>query len=109
MFHFLKGVGSDQPKKKGRGTVKGKIVVNKRVKERTQKLLIEFLEIRGGLIGPNSYAFVDEIVLFTRKWAPLFGVNSWKNIKDETKEKITEEMLVCCVLFFYSYCNFYRI
>ena len=39
---LLKGVGSNQPKKKGRGTVKGKTVVNKRVKERNQKLSIEF-------------------------------------------------------------------
>ena len=37
----LKGVGSNQPKKKSHGTVKGKTVVNKRVKERNQKHSIE--------------------------------------------------------------------
>lgn len=102
---FLQGVGPNQRKKKGRGTVKGKTVINKRVKERTQKLSIEFSATRGGPIGPNARAFVDEIVLFTRKWAPLIGVNSWKDIKEEVKEQIAEEMLVCCVLFFPYSCR----
>jgi len=101
---FFKRSGSNQPKKNGRATVKGKTVVNKRVKECTQKLSIEFFETRGGPIGPNSRAFIDEIVIFTRKWAPLIGVNSWKNIKDEVKERIVEGMLVCCVLIFIKCC-----
>jgi len=74
---FLQGGGPNQPKKKGCGTVKGKTVISRRVKERTQKLSIEFSATRGGPIGPNARAFVDEIMLFTRKWAPLIGVNSW--------------------------------
>jgi hypothetical protein len=96
----LQGAGSNQRKKRGRGTVKGLAVTTKRVKERTQKLPIEFSESREGPIGPNRRAFVDEVVLFTRKWAPLIGVNSWKDIKEEVKEQIAEEILVCCVLFF---------
>lgn len=98
----MQGDGSNQHNKRGRGTVKGLAVANKRVKERTQKLPIEFSERRGGPIGPNTRAFVDEVVLFTRKWAPLIGVKSWKDINEEVKEQIAEEILVSCVLF-YSY------
>lgn len=100
----MQGGGPNQPKKKGRGTVKGKTVISRRVKERTQKLSIEFSATRGGPIGPNARAFVDEIVLFTRKWAPLIGVNSWKGIKEEVKEQIAEEMLVYFVLLFLYLC-----
>ena len=74
--------------------MKGLAVANKRIKERTQKLPIEFSEMRGGPIGPNRHAFVDEVILFTRKWALLIGVNSWKDIKEEVKEKIAEQILV---------------
>jgi hypothetical protein len=102
---FLQGVCPNQCKKRGCGTIKGKTVINKRVKEHTQKLSIEFSANRGGPIGPNAHAFVDEIVLLIRKWAPLIGVNSWKDIKEEVKEQIIEEMLVCCVLFFPYSCR----
>ena len=91
---FLQGDGSNQRKKRGRGTIKGLAVATKRVKERIQKLPIEFSERRGGPIGPSTRAFVDEVVLFTRKWGPLIGVKSWKYIKEEVKEKIAEEILV---------------
>jgi len=30
---------------------------------------------------------VDEVVLFTRKWALLVGVASWMNIKDNVKKE----------------------
>jgi hypothetical protein len=100
LLSFLHGGGSIQPKKRGRGTVKGLAVTIKRVKERSQILPIEFSERRGGPIGPNRRAFVDEVVLFTRKWAPLIGVKSWKYIKEEVKEQISEEILVHCVLFY---------
>jgi hypothetical protein len=39
-------------------------------------------------------------VLFTRKRAPLTGVNSWKDIKENVKNVIAEEILVRWVLFF---------
>ncbi|XP_066358129.1 uncharacterized protein [Miscanthus floridulus] len=86
------GHGSNERKKRGRGTVKGLTVGNKRVKERIHTLLIEFSESRGGPIGPNTRAFVDEVILFTRQWAPLIGVNSWKDKKEEVKLEIAEEI-----------------
>jgi hypothetical protein len=95
----LQGDGSNQRKKRGRGTVKRLAVTTKRVKERTQKLPIEFGS-RGGPIGPNTRAFVDEVVLSTRKWAPLIGVSSWKDVNEDVKEEIVEEILVRCVVFF---------
>jgi len=63
---------------------------------------IEFAEVRGGPIGPNRRAFVDEIVLYPKKWAPLIGVNSWKHIKEEVKEEISNQIIVSCILIFYS-------
>jgi hypothetical protein len=81
-------------KKGGRGTFKGLAIAAKRAKERTSQLTIEFSETRGGLIGPNSRAFVDEVVLLTRKWAPLIGIRSWKDIKENVKQEIADEILV---------------
>jgi hypothetical protein len=94
----MKGVVSAERKKRGRGVVKGLSIASKRVKERTQRLPIEFSNSCGGPIGPNRRAFVDEVVLFTRKWAPLIGVSSWKDIAEDVKEEIATEILVCCVL-----------
>ena len=37
---------------------------------------------------------MDEIVIFTRKKAPLIGVQSWKDVKDNVKIAIAEEMMV---------------
>ena len=83
--------------------MKGLSITTKRVKERTQQLPIEFSETRGGPIGPNVRAFVDEVVLFTRKWALLIGVASWKNIKDNVKKEIATEILVRAA-HYYSHC-----
>ncbi|XP_021321539.1 uncharacterized protein LOC110437396 isoform X2 [Sorghum bicolor] len=47
------GQGSNERKKRGRDIVKGLSIATKRVKERTQRLPIEFSETRGGPIGPN--------------------------------------------------------
>jgi len=94
----MQGVASAERKRRGRGVVKGLSIATKRVKEHTQRLPIEFSNSRGGPIGPNRRAFVDEVVLFTRKWAPLIGVSSWKNIADDVKEEIATLILVCCVL-----------
>ena len=44
--------------------------------------------------GENSRTFIDEIVVFTRKNAPLIGVQSWKDVKDDVKIAIVDEMLV---------------
>jgi len=85
--------GSNECKKRGRGTVKGSAAATKRVKDRTQKLPIEFSSRLEGPVGPNYRTFVDEVVLFTRKRAPLLGVNSWKDIKENVKNVIAEEIL----------------
>ncbi|KAG2620015.1 hypothetical protein PVAP13_3NG161700, partial [Panicum virgatum] len=63
------------------------------VKDRTQKLPIEFSSRLEGPVGPNYRTFVDEVALFTRKKAPLLGVNSWKDIKENVKNVIAEEIL----------------
>jgi hypothetical protein len=94
LLSILQGHGSNERKKRGHATVKGLTVGNKRVNECNHTLPIEFSESRGGPIGPNTRAFVDEVVIFTRKWAPLIGVNSWKDIKEEVKLEIAEEILV---------------
>jgi len=87
------GDGSNECKKRGRGTVKGSAAATKRVKDRTQKLPIEFSSRLEGPVGPNYHTFVDGVVLFTRKRAPLIGVNSWKDIKENVKNVIAEEIL----------------
>ena len=48
----------------------------------------------GGPYGENNHTFVDEIVVLTRKKAPLIGVQSWKDVKDIVKIAIVDEMLV---------------
>jgi len=45
----------------------------------------------GGPYGENNHTFVDEIVVLTRKKAPLIGVQSWKDV---VKIAIVDEMLV---------------
>jgi hypothetical protein len=62
--------------KYGRGTFKDSSVAKRRIKCGTQKLPIAFSEKLGGSIGPNAHAFVDEVVMFTRKMAPVIGVRS---------------------------------
>jgi len=66
----------------------------KRIKSVSQKLKIEFDSLTGGPYGENSCTFVDEIVVLTRKKAPLIGVQSWKDVKDVVKIAIVDEMLV---------------
>ena len=48
----------------------------------------------GGPSGEKNHTFVDEIVVLTRKKAPLIGVQSWKDVKDVVKIAIADEMLV---------------
>ena len=59
----------ESSKKRGRGYLRGLIVTNKRIRNRTQKLKIEFNPNPrlGGPIGENRRSFVDEVVAFTRK------------------------------------------
>jgi hypothetical protein len=83
-------------KKKGvSGPLKGHFSAIKRVKSGCHKLPIQFSSRLGGSVGINHSSFVDEVVMFTRKRAPLIGVRSWKDIKKNVKESIASDMLVC--------------
>jgi hypothetical protein len=90
ILNGLIGVGN----KYGRGTLKGFSVAKRRIKSGTRKLPIAFSEKLGGPIGPNARAFVDEVVMFTRKRAPIIGVRSWKDIKQNVKNSIVTDILV---------------
>ena len=39
--------------------------------------------------------FVDEVVMFTRKRAPLIGVRWWKDEKENVKTSIAYAVMVC--------------
>lgn len=71
--------GENAQKRKARGTLKGLTAITKRAKQGNQKLKVEFSRL-GGAIGENTRTFTDEIVLFTRRKAPLIGVRTWRDI-----------------------------
>ena len=48
----------------------------------------------GGPVGDNYRSFVDEIVMFTRKRAPLIGVKMWKHVHEDVIESIASDILV---------------
>nr|TKW01143.1 hypothetical protein SEVIR_8G159500v2 [Setaria viridis] len=81
--------------KGGRGALKCLSAAIKRIRSGSQKLKIEFSTKLGGPVGPNARSFVDEIVMFTRKMAPLIGVNKWKDVNENVKNSIASDMLVC--------------
>jgi hypothetical protein len=85
--------------KYGCGTLKGFSVAKRRIKSGTQKVPIAFLEKLGGPIGPNARAFVDEVVMFTRKRALVIGVRSWKDIKQNVRNSIATDILVRTMTF----------
>jgi hypothetical protein len=58
------------------------------------KLQIAFSEKLGGPIGPNAHAFINEVVMFTRKMVLVIGVRSWKDIKQNIKDSIATDILV---------------
>jgi len=82
--------------KRGKGCLKGLTVTNKRIRNRTQKLKIEFNPNPrlGGPIGENHRSFVDEVVTFTRKKAPVIGVKTWKDVHPTVKKSIADDILV---------------
>ena len=88
MSIFLEG-----GKKTGRGTLKGIAAVAKRGMH--QKLKIEFSAKRGGPCGENRRTFVGEVVIFTRKRAPLIRVRRWKDVKENIKTSIAHAVMVC--------------
>jgi hypothetical protein len=81
------------------GTLKDFSVAKRRIKSATQKLPIAFSKKLGGPIGPNARAFVDEVVMFTRKMTPIIGVRSWKDIKQNVKNSIATDILVSTMTF----------
>nr|TKW21150.1 hypothetical protein SEVIR_4G180000v2 [Setaria viridis] len=76
-----KGFLTDISNKGGRGALKGLSAAIKRIKSGSQKLKIDFLARLGGPIGHNSRSFVDKVVQFVRKRAPLIGVKKWNDIE----------------------------
>ena len=62
------------------------------------KLDVEFFRM-GGPVGGNQRSFVDEVVVYTRKSAPLIGVRKWKDIDVEVKNKIASDIMVSFAFF----------
>lgn len=87
------GIGSQKVKKRGRGPVRALTVIAKRIKAGKQQLDIQFSK-HGGPVGDNYRSFVDEVVMYTRKRAPIIGVKSWKNVREEVKNAIATDVLV---------------
>ena len=75
---------------------------HKRSKQGSQKLKVEFSRI-GGVAGENTRTFIDEIVLFTRKKAPLIGVRTWRDIHEDVKKSIASNIMVSSDLFLVAY------
>jgi hypothetical protein len=75
--------------------MKGLSAATKRFKLRTQKLKVQFSPRLGGPVGDFRHMFVDEIVMFTMKRAPLIGVKSWKGVMHNVKNSIASDVLVC--------------
>lgn len=86
------GQGNENGKKRGRGPLKGLKAISKKFKTGNQKMKVEFSRL-GGPVGENYRTFIDEIVMFMRKSAPLIGVRSWKEIHEDVKESIASDIL----------------
>ena len=86
----------ESSKKHGRGCLKGLTVTKKRIRNWTQKLKNKFNPNPrlGGPIGENRRSFVDEVVAFTRKKAPVIGVKTWKSVHPKVKMSIADDILV---------------
>ena len=75
---------------------KGLKAISKRIKAGNQKMKVDFSRLEGP-VGDNYRTFTDEIVLFTRKRAPLIGVKTWKHIHQDVKESIAYDILVIII------------
>ena len=85
--------------------MKGLAASNKRSKFGSQKLKLEFSRL-GGAACENARTFVDEIVVFTRKRAPLIGVRTWRDILKDVKDSIVSDMMVSFCFFLVAYILF---
>jgi hypothetical protein len=83
----------DSEKRKPRDNLKGWTAIEKRSREASQKLSIQFSGL-GGPVGANKRTFIDEITLFTRKRAPLIGVRRWRDIHADVRIAIANDVLV---------------
>ena len=85
--------------------MKGWTTTNKRTREASQKLSIQFSRL-GGPVGSNKRIFVDEITLCTRRIEPLIGVRTWRDIHVDVKIAIANDVLVSfCYPCGYQNCN----
>ena len=73
--------------------MKGLAASHKRSKQGSQKLKVQFSRL-GGAVGENARTFTNEIVVYTRKKAPLIGVRTWKDIDQDVKYSIVSDMMV---------------
>jgi hypothetical protein len=74
---FFHRIGSQNVKKRGCGPVRALTLIAKRIKAGKQQLDIQFSK-HGRPVGDNYRSFVDEVVMYTRKMAPIIRVKSWK-------------------------------
>ncbi|RLN42133.1 uncharacterized protein C2845_PM01G48300 [Panicum miliaceum] len=72
--------------------MKGLAASKKRSKFGSQKLKIEFSRL-GGVACENAGTFTEQIVVFTRKRAPLIGVRTWTDIHQDVKDSIISDMM----------------
>jgi hypothetical protein len=93
VYKCLEGIVDKR--KLGRGTIKGFTATAKRFKLGTTKLSIDFSSTREGPVGVNHRTFIDEIVFFTRKRTPLIGVKKWGDVKQNVKDRIARDIMVC--------------
>jgi len=56
---------------------------------------MDFSSTKGGPIGDNYRAFVNEVVRYTIKRTPLIGVKKWGDVKQNVKDKIARDIMVC--------------
>ncbi|CAM0878781.1 unnamed protein product [Alopecurus aequalis] len=83
----------DDQRKKGRGVLKGIKVAKKRFVHGSSKLNIEFSSTLGGSIGENYRSFVDDVVVYMKRRAPLIGANKWSDIENSIKSSIVADVI----------------
>lgn len=77
-------------KKYGRGILKGIKVAKKHFENGSQKLHVEFSSRLGGTVGVNYRSFVDDVVVFMKKYAPLINARKWSDIHKDARRSIGE-------------------
>ncbi|KAL6880265.1 hypothetical protein ACP4OV_011830 [Aristida adscensionis] len=83
----------DAGKKFGRGVLKGLKAAKKHYDNGSEKLQIQFSTRLGGPIGVNYQTFVQEVVTFMKKRAPLMHARKWSDIDKSVKRDIVLDTL----------------